>query len=344
MSRDRQLSVNRAITNGSISTDDAHDVVDVIVHEWRGALGEASTTFWPLNAIGSTQITITFAGEEVLVPKQIGAAKTVGIALDANAILNAAGMTYEISDAYMTLDTISFSDNLYESLIRERLSQGNLEIMYKNYYSFSQDGIATGDSATRFSVAATSINKIYSTKRNGSYRTKSIQGHKITDHAFGEDAVGNYFRFMSFDDRKGKVGGNMKTSHTINNVMTPQYKQKTIESLGDLVTYSEKFGASADGILQTSLAGYHEGLYVNCVSLMHPVGDMIAQTGYDSRGISSNLVFEVQGALVPGTNVGGSGNLYPATAGQAGTISHFVVVETVAKMIIGLGREVAVQF
>ena len=346
MSRDRDLSVDRAISHGSISTGDASDVVDVVIQDFRGPLGgstDTSCAFWPLNALGSVQITMTMAGPEILVPKQAGVGFADADNLSASAKVAAANMTYTVSDCYLGLDTISFGDSLYESLLRERLSQGNLEIFYKNYYTFTNDGIKSGASSTRFSVASTSIDKIYSTNRNSSYRSVGIRGHTLPDQALGDAVVGNYFRFMSFDTENTSKCGDLRVSHMVNSVMHPQYKKKAIESLADLVLYSEKSGVGAAGIIPTSLAAYHNGLYVNTVNLSHPISGMIGQVGYDSRGISSQLSYDVTGARVPGETVSGA-TLYPATEGQLDSISHFVVVSTTAKMIIGLGRECVVQF
>eukprot|EP00966_Prymnesium_polylepis_P267445 6178421-Prymnesium_polylepis.1 len=108
-----------------------------VIHPMTGCLSQNSTRFWPTQALGSLTIECVWADNNVLVAKAHGV--EVGAAnLSADAKAAAATIKYDISDLYMTLDTISLPE--YDNMLRQRLSQEeSLSIAIKSYYTFTKD-------------------------------------------------------------------------------------------------------------------------------------------------------------------------------------------------------------
>ena len=105
------------------------------------------------------------------------------------------------------------------------------------------------------------------------------------------------------------------------------------EALCDLAYTNDKVGPSSAGILQTSIQSFNDGLFVCPLTLCHPAGNMIAQLGYDSRGVSSQAEFLFSGMVVPTAS---------ADTQQTASVSAFVVVEVTSMLMLSLGREVVV--
>ena len=70
--RNRDGSVDRAVSHGAIISEDADETASLIISEWHGILNESSTRFWPTNALGAVQLEMTWADNAVLVPKETG--------------------------------------------------------------------------------------------------------------------------------------------------------------------------------------------------------------------------------------------------------------------------------
>jgi hypothetical protein len=171
----RDQSVDKVLSHGAIESADAVESEQLCLHEWRGFLGESATQYLPTNLTGAVTIRLTFAGNNVLVPKETGQA--LGTDLSADAKTAAQRLTYSVSNMYCTCDSVVPSES-YHSALQERLSQGDIELNYKEYNSFAMSGV--GSSFThRFSVSSASIDKIYSVTRDTNYlpkpRLRSVQ-------------------------------------------------------------------------------------------------------------------------------------------------------------------------
>ena len=106
-SRDRDGSVDRAVSHGAVVAEDADEDISLIISEWKGILNESSTRFWPTNALGACQIEIVWAENAVLVPRQTGKGFAAGAGgnLTSGAITAAADLKYSVSGLFMTVDT-----------------------------------------------------------------------------------------------------------------------------------------------------------------------------------------------------------------------------------------------
>jgi hypothetical protein len=76
---------------------------------------------------------------------------------------------YTLSDMYMILDTISFTDDFYRQLLARRLIEGgSIVIPYDNYFSINKFISGSSDTVT-FNVATQSLDYLVGTLRRGDY-------------------------------------------------------------------------------------------------------------------------------------------------------------------------------
>ena len=328
---DKDNSTERALGHSYITADDANDDETVCVSEWKGFLQEASTRYVSSSLLGQIQIRISLAGTSVLVPKQTGVA--YGVDLSADAKLNAQLMNYTVSNMYFTIDSVSL-DPMYNAMLRKRLEAGGLELNYKEYYSFQLDGITASASSTRFSLSSGCIDKIYALYRDANYTETGVRAH-LLPNAQGVSAVSsNALRFRSYSGDTKKVG-NSRWNWSVNNVKYPQYQASWIDGLADVGYAQDKVDADNSGSLITSKESYNDGKFVYPLLLEMPTGKGVAvQSGYNSRGVNTQMVFQSSAQTIPASD----GNT------NTGVISCFVVAETTAKLMIALGRDLAVQF
>jgi hypothetical protein len=331
---DKDNSIDRALSHSYITADDKDDDESICVSEWCGFLGEASTRYLNTGLLGQIQIRLTFAGNWVLVPKQKGV--EIGDPLSSDAKLNAALMKYSVSNMYFTVDSVSL-DPMYNAMLRKRLEAGGLELNYKEYYSFQYDGIQSGTPAsasTRFSLSSGCIDKLYALYRDSNYTTTGVPGHKFQNATGVSAYTANALRFRSYSGDTNKVGL-ARWNWSINNVKFPQYQASWIDGLADVSYAQDKVSHDSAGTLITSKESYNDGKFIFPLLLALPTGKGVAvQAGYNSRGINTQMVFQSSGQVVP---VADSGT-------NSGTASCFVIAETTAKLMIQLGRDLAVQF
>ena len=117
---------------------------------------------------------------------------------------------------FFTIDSIQM-DEMYSKLLRDRLStEEYIPLNYKEYYSFSLDGISTNAHTTRFSLSATSIDKMYATFRDSNFQSNGVKGHDM-EAELSETLVSNALRFRSFNDSTTKQGS-LAYQWSVNNV------------------------------------------------------------------------------------------------------------------------------
>ncbi len=333
---DKDNSIDRCLSHSYITDNDANDDETICISEWSGFLNEASTRYLNTGLLGQIQIRLTFAGNHVLVPKQTGVALGVDLTTPA-AITNATQIKYSVSNMYFTVDTLTL-DPMYNSMLRKRLESGGLELNYKEYYSFQLDGITGGAGATsastRFSLSTGCLNRAYAIYRDSSYTAVGKRSH-LYPNAVGVAAYqSNALRFRSYSGDSKKVS-NARWQWSINNVKYPQMLGTWMDGLADVSYAQDKVSHYNNGTLITSKESYNDGKFVYPLLLELPTGRGVSvQSGYNSRGINTQMVFQSQAQTIP-----------PA-AGQvdSGVISSFVICETTAKLLIALGRDLAVQF
>jgi hypothetical protein len=235
---------------------------------------------------------------------------------------------------YFTVDSVSI-DDMYTQMLRERLSTEEfIPINYKEYYNFSLDNVATGSHTTRFSLSVTSLDRLYATFRDSNFQTTGVKGFLMGGSSFSDNVCSNALHFKSFNDSNTKQG-NFSYVFKINNVSYPQYRAGVLDALFDLAHTNDKCCDSKPGFMPTSLQQYSDGMFVLPLTLCHPGEDLHTQSGYNSKGINTQLTLEVQGQTPPTADAG---------AQTTANISTYVLAETTCQLRIGIGRNIGVAF
>ena len=330
--RDRNGSVDRALSHGAINAADEDEDLSLVISEWQGILNESSTRFFPTSVLGAIQIRITWAENAVLVPKETGVDMKANLTTDGKTA--ALQMKYACSDIFMTCDTVQFGDGVYDAMLRQRLSSEEyLPISFKDRFSFSESNITGSAHMSRFSLSATSLDRIYACWRNSNYRSVGVKGQELGDSALTDALNGNYFRFRSFDSSVTKAG-TLRYSFQINNTPHPTYKMDVTDSLFDLAYCHDKTGPRSSGVVPTSMSAFQDGLFCACLSLSHPDSGIFMQAGYDSRGVASQMTLQCEGQQIPVAN---------ANTQKLASIESFIVVEVTSKLMVGLDREISIS-
>lgn len=326
--------------NGETST--------LCVDNWLGFLNETSTRFLPTDLLGQIQVRLTFAPNSVLSAVAALGASNSAI-LSATQTTAAASLAYNISNMYFTIDSIVVGDT-YNQLLRNKLMGAGsfLPLNYKEYYTFSQEGIASTSYTNRFSLSAGSIDKLYAVQRGSKGNWKydvigpatcnvpaAADGVSSLEH-IGDVLTGKYFTFVS-----GKGGasdmtdGNFRYQWSINNVQHPQYLARASEAMADLAYTNEKVGFNANGIIPASPSAFCRAMAVFSLQLNHPELGLSVQSGYNSRGINSTMSLSIQG-LSSSEARGG------VTADS--NVQSLICVETTSQLRISAGKALAVSF
>lgn len=327
----RDQSVDRVLSHGAVQSADAIETEQLCLHEWRGFLGENATEYLPTDLTGgAVTIRLTFAQPNVLVPKENG--QTIGTNLSADAKVAAANLSYSISNMYMTVDSI-VPPVAYNEALRERLSQGDIRLNYKDYNSFTMAGV--GSSFThRFGISSASLDKVYGVVRDTNYLDTGVKGidlSSISSAGYGDSIQSNHFRFRTYEN-----GNNFRYNWTVNNVQHPQFQSRSLEALADLHYCANKIGEKAPGSLVTDREWFKEGMGVITLQLNCPTENGVAvRSGFNSKGINSQLTLKQSGMTTPSAD---------ANTQETADRTSFVVCESTQQLCIGLGKQLSIVY
>lgn len=329
----RDQSIDRCLGQSYINNNDSPDVTTLCYGNWLGFLGEASAEWISTELLGSLQVRITLAGNEVLVAKQAGVPITTQIT-NATAVANAQALSYTVNNIYFTIAS-GVPPVAYNMLLREMLEMNQeIAINYRNYYSYTLDNINSGSATIRWSLSSGSIDKVYSTVRDASYLTVGAPAWSLPDY-LGAQYVSNNCRFRAFNN-----GGlaDVKLFKTLNNVQYPQYQMGVLEALANSSYVSGKMPNGHEGNLITSQGSFWDGLFQDDLILnVNSELGVSLKSGYNSRGVNTFMTATQNGMVIPTPVVG-------ALSPNTGSLSMFVLVETTATLIVGLGKAVSVSY
>jgi hypothetical protein len=246
-----------------------HHVID----SWLGFLGTAKPSFIDTSLLGNVRITITLAGPEV-------------INGDDAAVLRA----YEISEQFWTMDVISISDGIYDSMIDQRLASGApIEMPFKNYFSFTNSNGTNMAQQLNFNVASQSIDRLWATARAATHSGATQDKAAVTapNHSLVV-ADQPAFRFAQ--------QGGSHWQFQINNTLYPNFQpvhpsvlfSQTKNALGDM-------GNMLSGCVPQSITHYRDHFFVFAQSLEHKTGDDERyMSGIDTRGAAASCHLKVE--------------------------------------------------
>ena len=324
---DKDQSVDRALQHGAISVAAENEVARMCVADWPGTFfGSSSTRFVHTGMLGSLVMTGTLAGNDILVP--VGATSS-DITLTSAEEAIAGGIKYSISEIYATIDCISLS-SLYDEMLMARLAQDDIKINYKEVYSFTQEGLTSGSSTTRYSLATRSLDKVFGTYRRGDHMSVGKEAYSLDD-SIGDAYVANKFRYGIYDNVSTPA---VKHQFSINNTPYPQYKADTLlEGLADTfyAVEDDDMGEKGRGNLVNSQIDYNDGRGVVALRLDHPCGmkpETRVASGLSTLGVNMAATWAVDGQ----------------TSLPSGGVASLVVCETTPQLVVGVGKMVSVNY
>ena len=332
-SREKDMTIDRCLSHSAISDQASNEVASLVLYDWKGFLSECATRYLPTDLVGQVQVRLTFAGDEVIVPRT---ASAINLTQDSAAKLASAKMvSYEASEIFFTVDTTQV-DEMYHTMLRERLAtEGEIRLNYKEYYTWLTAGHTSTACNTRFSLSSGSIDKLYAVIRNGNHQTVGVPCLKMNP-SFGDSFVANPFRFQTLSDNStATTEGDLKYTWSLNNVQYPQFRAGVLNAVFDLAYANDKIHDTSNGCIVSNLSTFHDGLGVFSLTLNQPGEPISVQSGYDSKGINSQMNFNLDGIAVP------------TVSGEFGVLANystFIVAETTAQLVVGLGRSISVSY
>ena len=224
---------------------------------------------------------------------------------------NATKPRYELTDIHAIIECVNLADMTYENMLASQMSaQGDLEVPYKAYYTFND----THTGSSKFSVASSSLDRIWLAWRGSDYNTITnpitVQGHKVQG-AFVSTGAAAYAGGFDVGLPSYDVGGILDTNSekykgryfnfsqpVLWSAPTTQWKAQ-LQLNG---AYMPQFAANVEelyGVTRNSLEGgryaknmtldqYRKNYCVQCFRLNMPNSEFSRSlTGVDSR--STNL-------------------------------------------------------
>ena len=154
--------------------------------------------------------------------------------------------------------------------------------------------------------------------------------------SFGDTYVANPFRFQTLSANSSATKeGDLRYVWNLNNVQYPQFRAGVLNAVYDIAYANDKVYDSSNGCLVSNLSTFHDGLGVFSLTLNHPGEPIAVMSGYDSKGVNSQMSINFDNLTVPTAS---------DDTGFVASYSTFICAETTASLVIGLGRSVAVSF
>lgn len=304
------------------------------IDEWEGFLGTADPMLFDSSIVPNIRVRLYMATDNVLsnVPgvtlgtasgsfaDSAGANATTGAPLpDAP---NATKPKYELTDIHATIECINLADMTYENMLASQMSaQGDLEVPYKAYYTFND----THTGSSKFSVASSSLDRIWLAWRGSDYNTVTnpitVGGHKIQG-AFVDDVAGQTAADVDIGRPQYDIGGVLDTNSEkykgryFNFSQPVAWSSPTTEWKAQLQlngAYMPQFSANIEelyGITRNSLEGgryaknmtldqYRKNFCVQCFRLNMPNSEYSRSlTGVDSRATNLQGIVRTENAGV----------------------------------------------
>ena len=290
-SRQRQIGQINGFTNTVTGTPHttvnaggvAADAVatDHVIDTWLGFLGSAKPNFIDTSLLGNVRITITLApGSEV-----VGGAA-------AGAEPDAAERKYKLSNMNFSLDVISISDGIYDSMVDQMLASGRpIEVPFKNYFSYVNTNTTGLDDMVLFNVASQSIDRLWCTSRDQTYTGKAVAPIPVANAAdlfHRELATVPAFTFTN--------AGTTGLQFQINNTLYPNWQLGTAQELYQ----HTKLAVGDQGNMLSggppTVTAYTDNYFVFAVSLEHHTdSDERFLSGIDTRGSAANCYLKGTG-------------------------------------------------
>ena len=322
----KEVSYQRVLKNQEINvnTDSYYqEERPYILNNFLQFIGESSPDYLDTALLPSIQLRFYMHGPEVLgaYQKSLGA----GVAFTGTAATElAAKATWQLTDLHFTIETITFSNGVYDSAVERKLKEDSyIEMPFTNYFTF-QDTQTEMTKSNRFSLSAQSLDMLYAVQRPSDYNSNNTGLHKI-DNKIGATYVPSYFRFYAGDISSWQ--------YNVNSIYYPNYRATPFDAF-NLVTIGKADNYSNDsGCKVNSLENWYNSYWTAMLRLNMPMPGMGPRncSGIDTRGLNSSFFLQTQKSS-------------PADALQTALTNNetFIIAQCTSIIRIGMGRMIEV--
>lgn len=304
------------------SADDSDISRQFSVRSWLGFCGTLNTSIIDISKIGEVIIELNLSPAAIIWK----GAQPAGGAVASPSVQN-----YTIKNYYMTVNRISFGDNLYSSYLDNLISTGRYKLTYLTYLTARGSSVVKSTNpALQMSVNANTMTKIICTAVASNYTTESVIQNTNSTMTFSEqltkpntypDLFNNsiYFKkdFCGLDTSQVIVNGVPQTPFPL------KLEQIYSENLNILGTDSDLKATGHPGAY--SLAAWTKYYAFHMTSFSHRVAakeDIIS--GYDSKNSSIQIKWETNWL-----------------SGASDSVYLTVYVEKYNQLIIGSDRSIS---
>lgn len=149
------------------SSDDSDIARQFSIRSWIGFLGSLNTSIIDVSKIGEIVLEFNLAPATIIWK----GAQPAGGAVDANT----STQNYTVKNYYLTVNRISFGDDLYSSYLDNLISTGRYKLTYLTYLQArSSSVVKSTNPALQMSVNANTMTKIIATAVASNYTTESL--------------------------------------------------------------------------------------------------------------------------------------------------------------------------
>ena len=293
-----------------------------VIDKWEGFLGTCEPKILDASILPDLVVSIYWASNTVLASckkadthANFKVTKTTGAGTAESPFVNVAQADYDIKNIHATIEAVGMADSVYDHLTQSTIASiGYIEVPFKQYFSFSN----THSGASRFSVAAQSLDRIWTAWRAADYDTlgapQPVKGYSTAaglaaaatsavslsayGGAHGTGAVEKYItKFQKFSE-PGAADA-LKYQFQLNGTYYPQYPAGT-EDMYQVTKNSlplpVKYGLTKEQLRDSS--------FVQCIRLNLPNSeDSRTMSGLDTRSVSLSGYVNTTGVLTANPNL-----------------------------------------
>lgn len=242
----------------------------------------------------------------------------------------AIGDGYEIKQAYLFMDTISFVDDFYRALLARRLETGTmLTIPYHNFFSFSKAINSSSDTMT-FNLATQSLDMLAVVMRDQKYTNRYAKAwNQWTNNS-------SYFSSLSLD-YDDHYKGDTTYQFQVNNLLVPTWPVSVEEAYPltrAALDLASDYSGSGGNVRR--LWDYKWGRFLFAQAFKHHAEAEKIISGLDTRGASSNMSFTVNNSQAGSST----------STSDSSTLNAIITVfaMTTSTLEVGAGQNVTVIF
>jgi hypothetical protein len=216
-------------------------------------------------------------------------------------------------------------------MLLDRLSREEfLSVNFKTYYTYALHG-SSGAHDVRFSLSASSIDRVYTVMRDSNYQSPGINTRVYTGAQLSDLNCSNALMFLSFNSSV-TARGDLRFQYSVNNVQHPQYRADCLDAVHSL----SEICPTSNGNMICSLEDWNIGKAIIPMTLSMNDQPVNVMSGYNSRGNNTQFSISLTGLDIPAAA--------DVTEQTSATISTLVVVETTSQLRISGGCQISVSY